>query len=993
MTTPAFPLKATAPPKPNPQAVPLPDDAIVGAPMPADAVPVTSTGVSGEWTQAPWYDQPLPVPKIVASAYQKVKDFAEKPLANAMASPEIALPIASAKFASAYMKMHGHAEFAKPLDAYAGIMEGGADFATAMTSPKNLIMMFSFGKLKTLGAAGAALDRLISAGFSAQMLHQAYVQMPDVKKAIDSGNWEDAARAITSEAGNVLLGATAAHGAVEGTELAKNFKEGVKEEYNKRINATAPIGAEAQAGRIPIKTGEQGGHAGGGVASEEELNRPGRFISVNPKNGAVTDQGKVPDFREGVTGYQVHPSGKIELKAGTENPVTQRAAQNYHKEVYGNRVIPGNINIKSASGREIPMPKERTTGVHDTAIKQGGAIPAGVFPKAGKMENDLVMFHDPKTGSTLALPADKVTPENVFQHMEESRAKFEAGKNKLSKVPGAVEIATPKNVKAESIAKGADDFNTLHGRAPVEHTNEPVDVELGKKTADEYEKMQHNPHDPAVVSSYDALKRGIENQWDYATNEMGFKFEPSKEDPYENSRQMQEDVQNNKHLYFYSTENLPSDHPMAEVDPKTGLTYNQMFRAVHDLFGHAANGNQFGPRGERNAYLEHAQMFSPEAIPALTSETHGQNSWNNFGSHLRTESGEIPKKGEEGYIAPKDRPFAEQKAGILPSKVQTHPIWIKRTLSAMDESPAGALNPRTGTADTQGVGVEVYPEARAGRERLDHKPTAKDLTDFYADHRTLFEKHPELRIGWDKTNDGWELNIGASGTREGAVTVGNKLDQRAAWDIKKGEEVPLTGKGEKTNFEDYPLEQRLHELKGGAEELPIPSIHQDLFDKGWTWQSVRNHEMGGHALIGALNGFKVTDTLSHLDESNQRGALATQRLDLSNIGKPVPGDPTKFDLTAESIRKNISALLDTFLAGGVAQEVLDGIPVDKNLGMFGDLDLVDSVLHTVGLWGPERIAAMEASKARIRNVLTNPEVQNIIRKYTAHREEGVGSIC
>jgi hypothetical protein len=61
-------------------------------------------------------------------------------------------------------------------------------------------------------------------------------------------------------------------------------------------------------------------------------------------------------------------------------------------------------------------------------------------------------------------------------------------------------------------------------------------------------------------------------------------------------------------------------------------------------------------------------MFSPEAVPAMTTETRGQNSWVNFGEHLRTAEGKIPAKGEQGYIPPAERPYAQEKANVLPEE-------------------------------------------------------------------------------------------------------------------------------------------------------------------------------------------------------------------------------------------------------------------------------------------------------------------------------------
>ena len=69
---------------------------------------------------------------------------------------------------------------------------------------------------------------------------------------------------------------------------------------------------------------------------------------------------------------------------------------------------------------------------------------------------------------------------------------------------------------------------------------------------------------------------------------------------------------------------------LSEVDPDTDLTYNEMFRAIHDLFGHGTTGSTFRPGGEEIAYASHSQMMSPLAQMAMLSETRGQNSFVNY---------------------------------------------------------------------------------------------------------------------------------------------------------------------------------------------------------------------------------------------------------------------------------------------------------------------------------------------------------------------------
>lgn len=229
-------------------------------------------------------------------------------------------------------------------------------------------------------------------------------------------------------------------------------------------------------------------------------------------------------------------------------------------------------------------------------------------------------------------------------------------------------IQKPGIRRGKTAAESADDFNVKSGKKAIEPVTPEVHPQA-KEIADEYSKLKHDPSDPEVQKSYESLKNDIDAQWEHATAD-GFKFEPWEKEgqPYANSKEMKKDVDENKHLFFFKGGDIPTDHPLAETDPETGLTYNDKFRAIHDLYGHAAPGTEFGPKGEEAAYKTHAQMFNPESIPALTTETRGQNNWVNFGAHLRDEAGNIPKKGESGYVSPVDRPYADQKAGILPKR-------------------------------------------------------------------------------------------------------------------------------------------------------------------------------------------------------------------------------------------------------------------------------------------------------------------------------------
>ena len=383
-----------------------------------------------------------------------------------------------------------------------------------------------------------------------------------------------------------------------------------------------------------------------------------------------------------------------------------------------------------------------------------------------------------------------------------------------------VELQPRQSAPAPFVAEGADEYNKKFGRPAIDATVKPHSPEFAKRVADAYDAMKHAPNDPAVKKSYESMANEVRKQWDYATKELGVKFEPwTKEgQPYANSKEMAADVRDNKHLYFFQGGDIKPESPIAKVDKDTGLSYNDMFRAVHDLFGHAAHGFEFGPKGEENAYAVHRQMFPAEAIPALTSETRGQNSWVNFGKHLRGASGEVAKKGEEGYIPPAQRPYAEQKVGLLPEEFHGAPAAAKSDWAAgVEKAPFGGVNPNNPEAPSKAYGFEIAPEHRHNPEAL----TAAEARAYAErpDVKAALAAHPDVKLGWDTTTQGPELNIGAStDDLATAKKIAGKLDQRAIVNTQTGEEIPAGGEGKKTAFPEYPLADRLKDLDAGKLE-------------------------------------------------------------------------------------------------------------------------------------------------------------------------------
>lgn len=227
------------------------------------------------------------------------------------------------------------------------------------------------------------------------------------------------------------------------------------------------------------------------------------------------------------------------------------------------------------------------------------------------------------------------------------------GRGSLSPAPSSRPDA---NQVAEREATG---YNRERDLPPIRHGYVDVSQPRARDIADAYDALPDDDrNNPEVREAYEALSREVEAQWDYAIK-AGMAFEPWTKDgqPYQTSKDMAEDVKQNRHMYFYTG---GDPNPFMSQTDASGLSVNDKFRAIHDYFGHAAGGYGFGPRGEENAWMSHSQMLSWPARRALTTETRGQNSWVNFGRH------NYDADGNHRGIHPKDRPFAKQKTALLP---------------------------------------------------------------------------------------------------------------------------------------------------------------------------------------------------------------------------------------------------------------------------------------------------------------------------------------
>lgn len=170
-------------------------------------------------------------------------------------------------------------------------------------------------------------------------------------------------------------------------------------------------------------------------------------------------------------------------------------------------------------------------------------------------------------------------------------------------------------------------------------------VQFGKACATFHEMSKHSPTDPQVIAAYETFKQKLYEQY----SALPVQVISSNENPYFDSGHMRSEVAKTGKLYVYTFETLPIGHPLAQriLVSDNFVSFNFIFRAVHDYIGHIKPGNSFSYLGECRAFLAHKETLPEEVHGVLAAETLAQNSWYHFGPYKKT--------------------YAEQKAYIFPS--------------------------------------------------------------------------------------------------------------------------------------------------------------------------------------------------------------------------------------------------------------------------------------------------------------------------------------
>lgn len=323
--------------------------------------------------------------------------------------------------------------------------------------------------------------------------------------------------------------------------------------------------------------------------------------------------------------------------------------------------------------------------------------------------------------------------EDVYNKSQEAKEKF--GDVEINANINFSIVAGNKlfNEPLEEAGEIADEYIKEKGlsTAPIQKITK-LDTENSKRIAKEFDKMKATPNDPQTIAAYKAMVEETLEQYEKIISK-GYKVEINNSEPYDSSADMIKDLRENKSMKIFSTESGFGDEPITYKQRKENpllqetkykdvnglpLLANDVFRFVHDFFGHAKFGNGFGAIGEENAWNIHARMYSPLARRAMTTETRGQNSFVNFSgvndevfkkrdkARVLRQQGKLEEAKKLTEEVFEEMSFAEQKIGLLPEEI-SEPYPQEESL--FNE---GISNPVKREPSLEKDGVKIFAKER-----------------------------------------------------------------------------------------------------------------------------------------------------------------------------------------------------------------------------------------------------------------------------------------
>lgn len=752
------------------------------------------------------------------------------------------------------------------------IATGIAETAGAITSPENSAIIAGTGGFGEMGGvAGKLLPKLLSMKFSYDALKGAYQQVPAFKAAMDAGDESKAENIITHIVLDSAMGAAAGQHATDGVgeHLADTAKTAIaqgKQELAAGANAKTPAGRESEAGRIdlspvggverrgPASFGRTGGKFGHAVDTAYDVMRDNGIDVRNPEQGTLDKPVIKSEGPEWDRTHSAYVDGKKVGSVGVKTDPNGRA------QIYGSQVSPDvrgkglgqklyTTAIKDAQNAGADRVTSDSTNTSDDANR--------VWQKLGEKGTPVEPITHPngKPGYQVAFH-DETEPVDL----SEAGAKpvsVPADKAKASEAPSTAPVessrgertfseADPEEYQGELAlndhAASLSDVNPDAKAFQMQEDGKPTPVFYSIAPDGEISGVINNSGGKIKGAATDIFQHAVENGGKYLTawdvndklpalyKKQG--FEETTRTPYDEktygapSDQLKDAwkkagwtegspnpdvVRMEPAKAGGGVKNIPDVHSTdganaliqhlsdRGVDSKAVGSVAEKGSSKHDL---DLRVGDYDAAKVEPALAEHG--FQPTGSSVVTPKE-AEASGKNFGDNSKFQRVHHFERGEG---------LGKQRVDVWHDGSEADNGWHETIGADAAKNEAGGIDPRTGKADATGKGVEIMPERR---QPLDHTPTPADFKNFYDANKDVFDKHPELRVGFDNNSagsGGHEINIGAVGDE--AARVAKKLDQKSAFDIEKGEVIPTGGAGLRTTFPNYPIEQRIADLKGEA---------------------------------------------------------------------------------------------------------------------------------------------------------------------------------
>ena len=462
-------------------------------------------------------------------------------------------------------------------------------------------------------------------------------------------------------------------------------------------------------------TGGESGPDGGGVGEGGE--KAAQPATEGKKNAGAGEGGR----------------GEGTPKSSSEAATARRVAES--KVVAEPEV---ELRVPFKGGRTVPP--ERTTGEYDESIKKGGAIPGGIQkgdPEIGL--SDYVLFHDPTTGSTLALPTDKITSENVKSQLQKSRAQYLAARPEESRIP----------------TKGQPGYDE--------------EIHKGIK-----------PEESAVSKKDDPFEKAVKH---YGTTEDIHKA------GYIGPDGRMLDFSDGHASRILDHGNISEVHdaenPREQFSADTGAirilhSPRQNYVGVHFDYEHPPTDAQLD---RVLPLLKEGTKVEADVSSTDISKTGSVNLF--VGGSGLAEATDM--EGLRRAVNDARRDAAQSVAKRLGSEPNN---WVEKAADTKGEG--FSFHPSTGEAPKDGFMVET--ELNRGQS-YDHPPTAEDIRAFTENNKDVLAENPDLYVG------GYKNTLGLSKKftdRAAAEKLGKKTNQISIYDVAGGKEIPTGGTGKLT---------------------------------------------------------------------------------------------------------------------------------------------------------------------------------------------------